>query len=128
VRRALALLAAAASGAEVVVWDDTAYFESVPSALAPSPGRLLAGALAPGCNDTGGDRPPPTPVAVRAIEGVSPAAALLDGQRIFVAVGYLPQPRQTAPYKITDPREADGACVARAGVPHGRWPVGRPGG
>src|SRR6185312_2756403 len=68
---------AEASCAEVVVWHDAAYFDYVASALPPSAGRPLPGAVAPGCNDTGGDPPPPTRVAARAIEGVSPAAALL---------------------------------------------------
>ena len=94
---------AAASCALVVVWHDAAYFEAVPSVLRPSPGRRLAGAVAPGCNDTGGDPPAPTRVAARAIAGVSPAAALLYGHRILVAIGYFPRARQTAPCRIAGP-------------------------
>jgi len=94
---------AAASCALVVVWHDTAYFESVASVLRQSPARRLAGAVAPGCNDTGGDPPPPTRVAARAIEGVSPAAALLYGHRILVAPGYFPPMRLPASCRITRP-------------------------
>ena len=117
-RRAVALLAtaaaatgwsvaapapAAASCALVVVWHDTAYFDYVPSVLRPSPGRPLSGAVAPGCNDTGGDPPSPTRVAARAIEGLSPAAALLYGHRILVASGYFPRVRHTESCRITGP-------------------------
>ena len=82
------------------MWHDAAYFDYVASALPPSAGRPLPGAVAPGCNDTGGDPPPPTRVAARAIEGVSPAAALLHGHRILVALGYFPRARRTEPCTI----------------------------
>jgi hypothetical protein len=94
---------AAASCALVVVWHDTAYFESVASVPGPSPGRALAGAVAPGCNDTGGDPPPPTWVGAHAIVGISPAAALLYGHRILVAPGYFPPVRQSASCRVGRP-------------------------
>jgi uncharacterized protein DUF6281 len=91
---------AAASCALVVVWHDRAYFESGTTVPRPSPGRRLAGAVAPGCNDTGGDPPSPTRVAARAIDGVSPAAALLYGHRILVPPGYFLPVRGTASCRI----------------------------
>ncbi len=108
-RRALALLTtavaigwsvaapapAAASCAEVVVWHDTAYFPYATSGRQPhpAPGVRLPGAVAPGCNDTGGDPPPPTRVDARAIAGVPPGVALRFGHAILVAPGYFPQVR-----------------------------------
>lgn len=82
---------AAASCAEVVVWHDTAYFRYAGSEPHPPPGVGLPGAVAPGCNDTGGDPPSPTQVDARAIAGVPPAVALIFGHSILVAPGYFPQ-------------------------------------
>jgi hypothetical protein len=84
---------ALAGCAVAVVWHDTSYFQSFGRGQAPpaDPGRRLHGAVAPGCNDTGGATPSPTSVGARAIRGVPTAVAILSHGGILIAPGYFPQ-------------------------------------
>ena len=100
---ALLLAAAAATAARprtahaqcvaMVVWHDRAYTDywSRPTAPPARPGPRLQGAVEPGCNDTGGSAPAPTPVGARAIAGVSPEVAILSRRLVMVGAGYFPQ-------------------------------------
>jgi hypothetical protein len=89
----------------VVVWHDTAYFgyyraaRPLPAARAP-----VRGAVEPGCNDTGGDPGPPTPVGARAIAGGRPEVALMWDRAILVPAGVFPQLRgfPVAPLRVDD--------------------------
>jgi hypothetical protein len=100
---------ALASCASFTVWHDTAYSQYWSAAAGPrlQQGAALRGAVAPGCNDTGGAVPSPAPVGARAIVGVSPAVAIRSQGLLLVASGYFPQlpgfplvPR-AAPYDAT---------------------------
>jgi hypothetical protein len=84
---------ALASCAYFTVWHDTAYSQYWSAAAAPQvkQGAALRGAVAPGCNDTGGATPAPTPVGARAIVGVSPAVAIRSQGLVLFASGYFPQ-------------------------------------
>jgi hypothetical protein len=84
---------ALAGCAVAVVWHDTSYFQYFGRGQAPSaePGQRLDGAVTPGCNDTGGSTPAPTPVGARAIRGVPTAVAILSHGSILIAPGYFPQ-------------------------------------
>ena len=86
---------AAASCAFVVVRHDRAYFQLWSPRVVPDlrPGSALAGAVEPGCNDTGGAVPGPTRVGARQVAGVSPDVAILVRGQLLVAVGYLPDVR-----------------------------------
>ena len=85
--------AARASCAAVIVWHDRAYFQYWSVAAAPhaDPGPSLRGPVQPGCNDTGGDVPAPSPVGATAIRGVSTDVAILSQGGILIAPGYFPQ-------------------------------------
>jgi hypothetical protein len=94
----VALLAGLAGGAAapptafagcayMVVWHDRAYW-GLGRGPIPSDGRVLHGAVEPGCNDTVGANEHPTAVAARTIPGIpSPVAIFSQGQP-FLAVGY----------------------------------------
>lgn len=77
----------------LVVWHDRAYSAYWSQRTAPPahPGAPLRGAVEPGCNDTGGPMPGPTPVRARAIAGVPTDVAVLAGREIMIGYGYLPQ-------------------------------------
>jgi hypothetical protein len=82
---------ARASCVAVVVWHDTAYFGYPTPGVRPRPGRPVRGVVEPGCNDTGGGVPSPTPVGARAIAGVPPQVALLSAGGVYVPAGVFPQ-------------------------------------
>ena len=84
---------AVASCAYFTVWHDTAYSQYWSAAAAPrvNQGAALRRAVAPGCNDTGGATPAPSPVGARAIVGVPPAVAIRSQGMVMVATGYFPQ-------------------------------------
>jgi Family of unknown function (DUF6281) len=106
---------AAASCALVVVWHDTAYVAYGPARPAPAAGARLRGAVEPGCNDTGGDPGPPTPIGVRAIAGVPPQVALMWQKEILVPPGVFPQVRgfPVAWRRVDDETRS---CHVRTGV------------
>jgi hypothetical protein len=84
---------AVASCAAFTVWHDTAYSQYWSAAAGPRvrQGAALRGAVAPGCNDTGGATPAPTRVEARAIVGVPPAVAIRSQGLVMFASGYFPQ-------------------------------------
>ena len=78
---------ARASCAAVIVWHDTAYFGYPTPGRRPPPGPRVHGVVEPGCNDTGGSVPSPTPVGAHAIAGVPPQVALLSTGGVYVPAG-----------------------------------------
>jgi len=82
---------ARASCVAVIVWHDTAYFGYPTPGGRPPPGHRVHGVVEPGCNDTGGSVPSPTPVGAHAIAGVPPQVALLSTGGVYVPAGVFPQ-------------------------------------